>query len=429
MTRWLVSALALGWLLSTAAAQPIPLTELTEQRIQEEVNVYLVSADSQRRLMLINDLVSLSADQIRYTRTPEGLPEKLIWACQLKSPETLTTEQSDLVTRTLFDPIGGLLVEALVQRRRLISQEDLRMLLSVCVIDPQPHDMPSTPMSEPGTPSTPPSSAPGVAASPVPVYIYPGSGPCCGVVYYGSCVPSYGYCTPSRCGMIGAPHRYGCGIGPVPGMVVGHTIGYPHVVVMSQPMAPAPVRVANASPLSPAVSSSVSNAQSTWGDPSAVALAENTGGELPEWVNEKIASATSSKHLFQLGADQYFQGRYATASALLARSVELDRYDAVAWSFLTLAEQAFGKATMAKESARRVAALQALDPTVRRTLALALESVQGSPRRSLEAAIEAEFVATKQEAAKLLRTPKETEPDHGTEPVSKRLDRDLGTEN
>jgi len=73
--------------------------------------------------------------------------------------------------------------------------------------------------------------------------------------------------------------------------------------------------------------------------------------------------------------------------ALLIRATELNPQDARYWYFRALAERALGEMEMARDSARRAAALKVLHRPDETEIGLALERVQGAERRFLNEAI------------------------------------------
>ncbi len=91
------------------------------------------------------------------------------------------------------------------------------------------------------------------------------------------------------------------------------------------------------------------------------------------------------------------------ALALLIRATELDAQDARYWYFRALAERALGQMRMAKDSARRAAALRILHRPDETEIGLALERVQGAERRFLNEA--AGELLTPDIASQIVRAP------------------------
>lgn len=93
--------------------------------------------------------------------------------------------------------------------------------------------------------------------------------------------------------------------------------------------------------------------------------------------------AADAPGLFWAGVGRYFQRDHTEALAYLTAATTLDTGDARYWYYRSLSERALGDATAARLSARRGAALEAMQPGQAEPVRTALERVQGPTRTFL----------------------------------------------
>jgi tetratricopeptide (TPR) repeat protein len=99
---------------------------------------------------------------------------------------------------------------------------------------------------------------------------------------------------------------------------------------------------------------------------------------------DRVPAKADGKALYAQGLEEYRDGRYAKAQALLERSVEASDADPRAWYFLALTRWALGDLPAGDEAARQGAAIERLGTFEKGLIARSLESVQGRWRYRLE---------------------------------------------
>jgi hypothetical protein len=99
---------------------------------------------------------------------------------------------------------------------------------------------------------------------------------------------------------------------------------------------------------------------------------------------ERVAAERSSR-LFGVGADAYFDGRFAEAVTALTEATKINPSDARAWYYLGLAKWATGDRTGATEAFKTGGQWESRSAAASRTVNGSLERVQGPARNALDA--------------------------------------------
>jgi hypothetical protein len=347
-TRVLLSLGVLLMACLASRADTVPLDKLTEALLRERVSLFLETEEGERLMVAVLPLVRVRVEQIRYTAR-EGKPVRLEW--QYEPIGKLTAAQIRIVEETLqgvFKQVFGNFMGG------LISDADAAVVFKLINIQPSAEFAPPPPrVAAPTAPSVPPAklppprsssksggAPPGPSTAPATVPVLR-----LGIAWYYGCTGCYAQLLP----------------------VYFYYYSY------------------EASPSAGLGSSSSATATAASRPPRQ--LDTETNQEQRAIILARLPSVKEPLPLYWRARSFYWQGDAEMALALLIRATELNPQDARYWYFRALAERALGEMEMARDSARRAAALKVLHRPDETEIGLALERVQGAERRFLNEAI------------------------------------------